>query len=49
MGAPSQKQKYLQLTDWLSTFKKKSDTKRIDKRDSRIDYLKEKGHGREIS
>ena len=43
MSLSSPKQKYVQLSDWLATFKKKSDTKGTAKKDSRSDYYKKKG------
>ena len=43
MSKSSAKQKYVQLTSWLETFKKTSSGKvKTQKRDSRLDYYKTK-------
>ena len=43
MSSNSAKQLYLQTKSWLDTFKKKSDSKGDDKKESRMDHYKKKG------
>jgi hypothetical protein len=43
MSHNSSKQLYLQTKSWLDTFKKKSDSKGDDKKESRMDHYKKKG------
>jgi len=43
MSRNSSKQLYLQTKSWLDTFKKKSDSKGDDKKESRMDHYKKKG------
>lgn len=43
MSTTSPKKKYIQLKDWLSTFKKSTPTNQKYKKESRSDYYKSKG------
>ena len=43
MSQNSSKQLYLQTKSWLDTFKKKSDSKGDNKKESRMDHYNKKG------
>tara|TARA_B110000285_G_C15099732_1_gene604271 strand:+ start:41 stop:178 length:138 start_codon:yes stop_codon:yes gene_type:complete len=43
MSKSSSKQKYLQLKDWLPTFKKSTPSTNQPKQESRMNYYKKKG------
>ena len=43
MSKTSPKQRYMQTMSWLSTFKKSTAKKDQPKRESRMDYYKNKG------
>ena len=44
MSTSSAKQKYLQLTDWLPTFRKNTPKANKPKRESKLEYYKKKGN-----
>tara|TARA_R110000803_G_scaffold36285_1_gene77999 strand:+ start:51 stop:188 length:138 start_codon:yes stop_codon:yes gene_type:complete len=43
MSTSSPKQKYTQIKDWLSTFKKSTSSTNKPKQESRMSYYKKKG------
>jgi hypothetical protein len=43
MSKISSKQRYIQLTDWLTTFKKSTPKTNKVKKQSRMDYYKKQG------
>jgi hypothetical protein len=43
MSKISSKQRYIQLTDWLATFKKSTPKTNKVKKQSRMDYYKKQG------